>query len=633
MRVVSLDRARLTIACVALVVVVAALALVTFPPGFLDGSAAFWRYPKGDFAEHIVGGRYFIADAWRWPLLSVPGLGPPPGTNIGLTDSIPLAALAAKLLRGIYGYLRPYLPLWILLCYLLQGPAGAIGLYVLGVRNLAALILGGLLGVFTPVLLFRFGHAALCAQFLLLLGLALHLHGVRANARRVVLLGYAPLLVVALLVHIYLFAMVFAIMLASLLQGVWTERLTIPSAVAQLAAMALLVGAVMWACGYFDLGPIPMKPYGESALDLAAPFFPAPSGIFGQPALPADRPVEDFAWLGAGMVALVIAALVRWWRQLGGMARAHLPSVLICGLLIVFAVTYVVRVGSVLILGIEPERVRQAVLEGQAHGGTLRILLGMLGPADYVRIGLYGALLAGLAALVVVRAWRWQKFRFLRFIGLVVLGGVVMLVVRPSAVALVISSFQGSARFIWVVVYLTGLLAIAGVWTGYSRRTALLLLLVALCLQVYDTAPLWNDLRRDAVSQPQPPPDAQVLLAAIGRAERVTLVPTYLCAYAEPVEPAARDAIVARVVEQQVLVSRFVRPVNSVRNSRMTATDIPALRDGCAGERRAVEAQVDVAGTLTIVLDDAPAEASLRAVLVQRPGCAELSRVTVCAGR
>jgi Family of unknown function (DUF6311) len=439
------NRLRLLIACIVVLVVVAALAVAVFPAGFLDGAAAYWRYPAGDDAEHIVGGRYFIADAWRWPLLLVPDLGLPPGTNIGLTDSIPLAALTAKLFRPWYGYLRPYLPLWILLCYLVQGPACAIGLYVLRVRHVAALVLGGLLAVFTPVLLFRFNHAALCAQFLLLLGLALHLHLVRDSARRVVILAYLPLLAVAVLVHIYLFAMVFAIMLASLLQGLWTQRLTIPAALGQLAAMAVAVGAIMGACGYFALGPIPMKPYGQWPLDLAAPFFPAPSGIFGNAGLPADRNGEDFAWLGSGMVVLAAAALIGWRRRLGALARAHFPMIMVCGSLIVFAVTYVVRVGPVLVLGIGPERVRQAVLDGAGHGGTLAMLRSSVGAMDYVRIGLYGVLLAGLAGVVVVLAWRWRRFRFLRFAGLVVAAGMVVLVVRPSAIALVVSSFQASA--------------------------------------------------------------------------------------------------------------------------------------------------------------------------------------------
>jgi len=627
------NRPRLLIASIAVVFLVAALAVAIFPLDFLNGAAAFWRYPKGDFAEHIIGGRYFIADTWRWPLLIVPDLGLPPGTNIGLTDSIPLAAVAAKLFRDWYGYLRPYLPIWIFLCYLLQGPACAIGLYVLGVRNVVALILGGLLAVFTPVLLFRFAHAALCAQFLLLLGLALHLHLARETSRRVVVLYYLPLLVVAVLVHIYLFAMLFAIMLASLLQGLWTDRLTIPAAVAQLAVMTLVIGAVMWGCGYFALGPIPMKPYGESALDLAAPFFPAPSGIFGNAALPPGRPGEDFAWLGTGLLVLAVAALVGWWRRLGGMARIYLPSIVICGLLIIFAVTYVVRVGSLLVLGVEPEHVRQALLDGAGHGGTLRMLISSLGPADYVRIGLYGALLAGLAALVIIRAWQWRKLRFLRFIGLVLLAAVIALAVRPSGIALIVSNFQASARFAWPVIYLIGLLAMAGVWQAYPPQTAFVLLFVALGLQVWDTAPLWQRLRHDAMSQPEQPPDEPAILADVARAGRVTFVPTYLCEYAEPFDPAARDVSIDRLTDLEVLVSRFVRPTNSVRTSRQTATDVEALRNRCDIERRAAQAQLGAPRTMTVVLDGTPAEAPLRAVLMQHPGCTKLSRAIVCVGR
>ncbi len=59
--------------------------------------------------------------------------------------------------------------------------------------------------------------------------------------------------------------------------------------------MTLVIGAVMWTCGYFALGPIPMKHYGQSALDLAAPLFPVPSDIFDNVPLPPDRPDEDFA--------------------------------------------------------------------------------------------------------------------------------------------------------------------------------------------------------------------------------------------------------------------------------------------------------------------------------------------------
>jgi hypothetical protein len=78
----------------------------------------------------------------------------------------------------------------------------------------------------------------------------------------------------------------------------------------------------------------------------------------------------------------------------------------------VFAVTYSVRIGPVLILGIGPERLRQAVLRGAEHGGTLHTLIGLLGPMDYVRIGLYGLLLAGIAALVVCERGNGDRLDF-----------------------------------------------------------------------------------------------------------------------------------------------------------------------------------------------------------------------------
>ena len=317
------------------------------------------------------------------------------------------------------------------------------------------------------------------------------------------------------------------------------------------------------------------------------------------------------------MVVLLIAALVGWWRRLGSLAREHLPSLLICGLLIIFAVTYVVRIGPVLVLGIGPERVRQAVLFGAAHGGTLHMLVGSLDAIDYLRIVAYGVVLAGLAALVVIRAWQWRKLRFLRFIGLVLLVvGAVVLAVRPLAIPLVLSNFQASARFVWPVIYLTSLLAIAGVWRAYSPRIALSLMVVALVLQVVDAMPVLRAMRYDADSEPPTLPEEPILLADMAKADRVTFVPTYLCAYAEPLDTDARDVAIAHLTDLEVLVSRFVRPTNSVRNSRMTAQDIEALSARCDRERDEARAQLDAPGTMTFVLNDTPMEAQLRADLI-----------------
>jgi hypothetical protein len=198
---------------------------------------------------------------------------------------------------------------------------------------------------------------------------------------------------------------------------------------------------------------------------------------------------------------------------------------------------------------------------------------------------------------------------------------VVSLVVRPSATALIISSFQASSLFVWPVVYLVTLLAIAGVWKLYPARVALTLLVVALGLKVWDTSPLWNHLRHDVLTQPDRLPERQAVLAVAGPGIRVNFVPTYLCAFVEPMDPDAREASLAQLSDLQVLVSRFVRPTTSVHNSCMTATDIAALTARCDGERQAALTQLDTPGTMTIVLNDTPSEALLRAALLGHPGC------------
>ncbi len=56
---------RLVLACGVLVLLVAVLLAATFPGDFLLGSADYWQRPVGDLSEHIIGGRYFVADDWR----------------------------------------------------------------------------------------------------------------------------------------------------------------------------------------------------------------------------------------------------------------------------------------------------------------------------------------------------------------------------------------------------------------------------------------------------------------------------------------------------------------------------------------------------------------------------------------
>ncbi len=84
-----------------------AAALWLFPLRTLLGwDATSFAFPE-DIGQHIVGQRYLLADAWRWPPLVAKGLGWPDGTNIafsiGLANYIAAASGHVVVIGHSYG--------------------------------------------------------------------------------------------------------------------------------------------------------------------------------------------------------------------------------------------------------------------------------------------------------------------------------------------------------------------------------------------------------------------------------------------------------------------------------------------------------------------------------------------------
>ena len=623
-----IDRpAALGMASAILIVLVAGAALVLLPVGFLLGTAPVWTAPSGDAAQHAVGGWYFMADAWRLPLLVVPHLGIPGGTNIALTDSIPLAALLAKLARGALGTGQVYLGPWLFLCFLLQGPAAATVLYVCGVRRVVLLVLGGLLMLGSPVLVSRIGHAALCGQFLVLFALAMHIRLTRDSGPAAILL-YLPLLAASVLTHVYLFAMVAALFGASLLDALWTDRMAARAALGLLVLVAAPLVGMLWVCGYFGLGTIPIKPYGEWAFDLAAPFLPSFSLLFGVPRMPAGLDVETLAWMGAGQAALLVVAAITWRTEIAGLLARHAASVIVGVVLVLFATSYAVHVAGHVVLGVDPERLRAAALAAQAGTGALAALRADLGTVDILRgVGLV-VLVGGLVVWGVGHAVARCRWRALRGVGVVGAALLVLAVFQPRALLVGISTFQASARLIWVPIYLFALLAVVAICRRFSPGVATAVLTAALLVQVADTLALWRSLRAHAYSGGRAAEQDSPLKAAIAAASDVRVVPTYLCAHVEP--PTLRAELIARIVDVQVLAAKAHRPIDSVRSSRMTAADVPALEASCAAAARTVTAEIDRPGRLTIVAADTPGTVALRATIAGRAACRAVSGWVYC---
>ncbi len=279
----------------------------TLNPTFLD-----WL-GDGDLGQHVMGWLFFRNEGWGFPLGAVPGLLHPVGGSVAYTDANPWVAVLLKPFSPLLPVDFQYIGLWLGTCFALQGLLGCKVLEALGARPLQR-VLGAALFVMAPPLLHRMGHDTLCAHWLLLGMLWLHLRPVPdgAAARRSV--GWAGLFnVLAAGIHPYLSAMVFLLTLALLARLFWVER-QLPRAWLVGTPVAVLgaVGGLFYLFGYIGqptgLGAVG---FGFFSADLLAFFNSMGQGRL--PPIPAGPgQYEGYGYLGGGVLALGVASLVAW---------------------------------------------------------------------------------------------------------------------------------------------------------------------------------------------------------------------------------------------------------------------------------------------------------------------------------
>ncbi|WP_244624339.1 DUF6311 domain-containing protein [Sphingomonas sp. So64.6b] len=288
-----------------------ALAVIVFAGwmhlGVLDPRNVGWVIDGHDRGQSAIGLAAYLRAAGSWPLLHQPLIGAPDGMALLFTDSIPLLGL---LLGPVAPWLPPGLQFvgpWYLACMLLQAGFGWAIVRRHAPDGVSAW-LGAALLVLMPVLINRYGHASLCAQWLILWALWLHLDPVRARRP----LWWIALLGVAALVHSYLLLMVAAIWASSVLRSLVAEpergRTLIHAAIVAIATALIvslhgILGQHFGSTGTYGRFPMPIDA-------LWNPGNPTYSALL--PSSPeSGRGFEGFQYLGAGLLALALAALVR----------------------------------------------------------------------------------------------------------------------------------------------------------------------------------------------------------------------------------------------------------------------------------------------------------------------------------
>lgn len=298
------------------------LATCLYGPGILHPKHYQWML-HGDPAQHLLGMAFFLSESWQWPPGSLSSMGGP--GSIVFTDSIPWLAITLKLL-GWPAWAQPF-GLWMVLCHTLAAAFTTRWLQHKDISNTAA-VLSGLMACTAPMLLLRaYGHESLMAHFLLPLGLLLTRH------------GWSPwrwslLLTLCLGIHAYWVVMLGTWAAATALASLKQRRTTPQKLLKDTVLLSATLLTTAWLLGYTQGdGARSADGLGHYSANMLSWFDPMDwqhflqqhgrdpihTGQWSQ-VVPAIGHIsagqyEGFAWLGTGMLALLIWHIWRRLRQ------------------------------------------------------------------------------------------------------------------------------------------------------------------------------------------------------------------------------------------------------------------------------------------------------------------------------
>jgi hypothetical protein len=330
----------------------------------------------------------------------VGSVGAPAGTNVIFVDVIPIAAFLGKIVSGLAGRVIVPYGLWVGLCFVLSAVLAVLVVVEVGQRSILASVAASLLVLSAPALLHRFGHLGLLAHFEILGAFFLYLRDRRLTAARFRTAAWSAWLVLTLLTHVYLFAMIGSIYVASLLRRRRVEPSRRP-----LAEPAFVVGAViavMVIAGHVGpgTGTSPFAGgFGYFSMNLVSPFWPQRSGVFpGQQAIidATGGQYEGFNYLGFGSLLMVFGAVGLNLSEFSMMMRRHRELAVVLTLLTLFAVSHRVFLGSIELIDLDFSWHVDRLL------GIFRSSGRMFWPAYY------GLMLGGLVLLLRRLSPAWQ---------------------------------------------------------------------------------------------------------------------------------------------------------------------------------------------------------------------------------
>ena len=291
----------------------------------------------GDWRQHLLGWLFFRREPWTFPLGTLTTVPYPVGSTIAYTDSNPLISILLKPFSGLLPVDFQFIGPWLAFCFIMQGYFGA-ALASTVTKDRVQQMLGGFLFVLSPVLAARLVHDTLCAQWLLLglLYCAFREYSDAAEARRAARLCIA-LAILAAAIHPYLAAMSVVLACACFVRFWRTGSIGGQRAIASAVLMIAAMLGVMFAIGYFVDARGAMSGFGLFAADVVSLFDGAGYSRWWWNFHLQDGRWEGFGFVGIGVIAATVLALIAWLRTRARLPRGSGIVVAACVLMAVYS--------------------------------------------------------------------------------------------------------------------------------------------------------------------------------------------------------------------------------------------------------------------------------------------------------
>lgn len=267
----------------------------------------------GDWAQHYLSWEFFRTTPWQFPLGTLEGYAYPLVSNIGYTDSIPLLAFILKPFSSFLPNDFQYIGIWLLSCFILQAVFAFLILRSFKIEHPLSLFFGTMLFVLSPVLLFRVGHPALCAQWMILGSFWIYFK----NADKLLLsiISQLALVLLASFVHPYLALMILGCAVAYFFRLLFVEKKINLLRLILLLSSAGFIMLLAWiVIGYnslpLDDAWLTGGSFTNHSANLLSFFNPLEySTILPNIPLRVAGQREGFAYLGLGIILLLIISV------------------------------------------------------------------------------------------------------------------------------------------------------------------------------------------------------------------------------------------------------------------------------------------------------------------------------------